>query len=71
MQVNNAQDYTRLLKQRVIATTARLSPQPMTKEYAYVYTALVANRATQIVQIRNVPHRGCTQAGQTKSDCCT
>uniref|UniRef100_A0A6C0J7I5 Uncharacterized protein n=1 Tax=viral metagenome TaxID=1070528 RepID=A0A6C0J7I5_9ZZZZ len=71
MQVNNAQDYTRLLKQRVIGAIATSSPQPATRRYAYVSTAVVANHATQIVQIRNVPHRGCTQAGQTKSDCCT
>ena len=78
MQVNNAQDYTRLLKNRVIAKQYIQSPAPLKREYNYMYLAMKSNAATQVVrQISATDHIVDSltsyvqdSTGKKTSDCC-
>lgn len=70
MQVNSAQDYLTRHKNRIIAKQYAADPQPATRRYNYVYTALVANKATQYVRhIAPVQPRGQAIVTYT-SQCC-
>jgi hypothetical protein len=46
MQVNSAQDYTTLLKRRIVATSIVQDPPPAHRRYNYVYISVLANEAT-------------------------
>jgi hypothetical protein len=78
MQVNNAQDYTRQLKNRVIAKQYIQSPAPVFREYNSVYIAVKSNAANQVVRQISAPTRYVDNltsfrpdaTGQKTSDCC-
>jgi hypothetical protein len=78
MQVNNAQDYTRQLKNRVIAKQYLQSPAPATREYNFTYLAVKSNVANQVVRQISAPTRIVDsltsftpdKTGQKTSDCC-
>jgi hypothetical protein len=78
MQVNNAQDYTRQLKNRVIAKQYLQSPAPVFREYNFTYLAVKSNVANQVVRQISAPNRIVDNltsfrpdaTGQKTSDCC-
>jgi hypothetical protein len=48
MQVNSAQDYTTLLKRRIISATYVSNPPPIKRRNNTVYTSVLANKAGSI-----------------------
>lgn len=68
--VLGAQEYTRQLKNRVVAKSIDTSPQPAHRRYNYVPISVTGNRANRVVQLVSVPQKSCSGGWTTESGCC-
>ena len=66
----SAQDFTTLLKRRVVAKSIDQSPQPAHRRYNYIPTMVRGNRADQVVKLISDPTKSCSGGWTDASRCC-
>ena len=66
----SAQDFTTLLKRRVVSKSVDTSPQPAHRRYNYIPTMVRANRADQVVKFISDPTKSCSGGWTDTSRCC-